>query len=426
MLTVAASSASLIWQMGRLKEADLTKLQAHADIVRALVAGAWPDASQRPAVAQTTEAAVQTARRAHQAAKERAEKLARIIAVTAALTKLRDDAASAAAAWQDRPPSQDEWQMLEAAHTAAQAMVAASPDPTTHRLLLKEEAAAVAAARAAKERAEKQARNAAVRAALTKLRDDAASAAAAWQHRPPTDEEMKTLEAAHTAAQAMVAASPDPSAHTALSAQVTAAVAAARAAKETAELDEQRATVEAALIALTGQAMAAAAAWQDRPPSVEEREAFNYEIATVSDLLTAHNGVQVPEALQQAQQACRAAWAAADAAAAAQAERRRAAEQALVAFTQRALLYAARWGRKGRRQPPKEQKYAKLVREYDRVLGLVQREYPAAYALLRPMPQEEAHVVTMLQEADVAEALVKRVVEAWRYAAAMHGGAVAA
>ncbi len=345
VLTLAASSAFHSWQKGKFKDADLTALQAHADIVAGLIAEAWPDASQRPAVVQTTEAAVQTAKRAGQAAKERAEKQARNTAVTAALTKLRDDARATASAWQHFPPNEAEMQALEAVHTAAQAMVAESPDPPTHQALLDEATAAVAAARAAKERA------------------------------------------------------------------------------------EGRARVETALVALRELALKAVAAWQDRPASSAERAALNAAIRATQGVINAHPGLESPDTLRQAQEACNAAWAATDAAAAAaeaaRAERRLAAEQALEAFTQRALLYAARWGRKGRRQPPKEQKYEKLLRESSRVLALVQREFPAAYAGPQ-VPEEEAHIETMLQEAADAEILVKRVVEAWRYAAAMHGAAVAA
>lgn len=366
---------------------------------------------------------------------------AREQAATAACEELKVTAAAARAGWLDEGcTAADTTQLQKDVLAATLLIVAAWPNPNTRPAIVKEADGAVQqamdVAQAVKERIERQARHAAAVDALTKLRDDAAAAAAAWQDRPPTSEEWQALEAAHAAAQAMLAASPDP-VHKALSDEATAAVAEARAAKERADMDAQRATVVAALAALTDQANAAAAAWRDRPPSDEERAALKAAIAQTQAVLNAHPHVSVLGVLAHAEQAvhaCVAAWAAA---AAAQAQQRQAAAQALDVFIQRVLLYAARWSRKGRRRAPRIQKYDGLCKKFHELTGVVLSAFPAAYAYhlavlkgqgadIRGVPVEEFPMISMLGSVHEAMLSLERVMHSWHYATSMHGAAGAA
>ncbi len=279
-----------------------------------------------------------------------------------------------------------------------------------------------------------QALDTAVAAAVREVGQQASAVKSTCLNRPATDGQMQTLEAAHATAQALVAASPDPSAHTALSAQVTAAVAAARAAQVIAA---NRASVHAALIAARDRARAATVAWKERPPTIEEVNALIAAFRKAEALLSAHPGFGLEGLWQVARKACERAKIAAKAAAAAMAERRPSAQQALQSFTQQALLLRADWARKGRDCPPGREEYLPLLQQGRQARELAKQAFPEAYAHVQrrqqepgaephAVPDDEAHAVRLIGDARSAWQSASRMWRAWEYVSTLPGSAVAA
>ncbi len=237
----------------------------------------------------------------------------------------------------------------------------------------------------------------------------------------------------------VVAAWPNPSSRPPIVQEAEAAVQSALAVANEAKLrvEASRAALEATLIALRDHATAAAVAWEDRPPSSEERQGLLAAISAARDAMEAHPGLHQPSTLQQANDALAKAWAAADAAQAAHAERALAAQHALERFTQRALLCRAAWARPGRRREPKRDKYEKLHMYYNQAMSLAQRAFPEAHeyvcrAAMEPgaqpdnVPEGEVLAVTLMQDARSALESVKGLVRAWEYVSEMQQAAVAA
>ncbi len=282
-----------------------------------------------------------------------------------------------------------------------------------------------------------QAHHAAVTAHLNQLRDDALAVNGEWQHRHPTNWELAGLEAAHTAAQAMVAESPNPSVHTALSDEATAAVRAARRAKERADLEAERQAVFDKLLAVRDSARKDVARWRQKAPTAQERAELLSAINEVQNLI-ANNRDWCPMWLVwQVRDACDRVWSAAEDAFTAQAERRRVAEHALTGFTQRALLQRANWARKGRRSLPNQGVYLAMKCQAGELRERAREAFPDAYRHLsrrqynpgaepHHVPQDQAHAVGLINEFHGAWQLVKRIYKAWECVSAVPTAAVAA
>ncbi len=287
----------------------------------------------------------------------------------------------------------------------------------------------------------KQSMDTAAVTALTKVQKQASVVTLKCRCRPPGTEEWQALEAAYATAQGLVAASPDPSVHKALSDTAHAAFAEARAAKEKAETEQRRAMVLAAVKAARDHAREAAYAWEDRPPSDDEADDLRASITHAEALLEAHPGLCPERTLTNFIEACERAWNAAHAAVAAQAARREAArqetQQALTIFTQQALLLHADWARKGRKSPPERDGFVALQKRGREARELAKQAFPEAYAYVQQrlrepgtepddVPEEEAHAVTLIEEARGAMQAVMDVWKAWEYVSTVATAAAAA
>ncbi len=281
-------------------------------------------------------------------------------------------------------------------------------------------------------------------AACEAFRADAVASEAAWQALQSQMPNTAALVAHVERVKALVTeAWPDKSSQPAIVHETRAAFNSAIATANVAQVRVQatvstwRAAVEVALVAVRDHALAAVAAWEDRPPSSDETQGLSEAIQAAKAALNAHPGMHRPSTLQQANQAIAQAWAAADAARAAHAERALAAQHALDTFTQRALLCRAAWARAGRRRPPKVARYEKLQAYYSFALCLAERAFPEAHEyVLRAerepgaqpdhVPGEEMHAVRLMQDAKNALESVEGLVRAWEYATVMQQAAVAA
>ncbi len=255
--------------------------------------------------------------------------------------------------------------------------------------------------------------------------------------RPPTREQMEELEATYRAARALIAATPEPSVHHALAREANAALAKARKARQRAE---EWLAAQAALIAARDHALAAAALWKDGPASSEERDALDAEIREAQDMLDALPawGLRGLDSLwKEVQKAREEAWIAAEAGMAAMAERRQAAQRALAAFTQQALLLRADWARKGRECLPEREKYLALKQQGREARELARQAFPEAYAYVQQclrepgtepddVPEEEEHAITLIEEARGAWESVMDIWKAWEYVSTVATAAAAA
>ncbi len=203
-----ATTFASAWQRNWPAQADIAALQNAAKDMTALVRAAWPDVKTQPALVKEAHTALQQAMDAATQAEARA--VAHVEATKAALLKVKRDAKAAAEAWEDVPPTKEERQVLEAAYSAARAMVEASPSPKDFNRSLGQATAAIREARDAadesaefarreaerlrEERAAIKLRGPEVTAALSKLKKHAAALAATWQSRAPFHGELMDLQ----------------------------------------------------------------------------------------------------------------------------------------------------------------------------------------------------------------------------------------